>query len=590
MMSDSSLSSPVNNRYYRKKKENASYSYSDSEDTGQREQKRKAVKKMRLRFLRRNRSDSAENGTVSDTGGKESAYSQNSKQERNNYSRGVRGMGDSNDNNGGYESDASSRYGGRNSSFQLDNVMSRSSQAPSGRNFLGGANHSNSTTPVTPTNRGSDVEDEDLNKKIRVKPHSAFPAATYMNETDLYQCMMAGSSKFEFLTSYLNPSTNTTRRIKVPDSVKSQFGSPKEDGRVGSLRVEILGCVGLDRVKPEVSVYAVCGDCAFSTDNIQGNRSPMWPNSSKRAAVFPLHHAYARLFIGVFDVNNQKEREADQLCGRVSIDIPSLRPDTEYDITFPLRASAFIYDRRPRGVVRVRFSMHWFSERSAIISYLKRPRNPLAFSKQGKKFPTIPCGDPKTFRNVAVTVHGQDFPGKYTRGAFKATMREFNLSQQNIRFLLKVLVLDCILYENPFMSVYLFVTSMYCVYQNSIRLAPPFFVGFLIYLLVENNMYFNGSEEGNLGYRALTIPEVFYGLVFDGKNPKRKFNSILVKKRPRRQVIGEDGKIIDIELQNHREFPFSERFAYPKFSAADAIASTPSTNKKKGKKKDRGVY
>jgi hypothetical protein len=296
------------------------------------------------------------------------------------------------------------------------------------------------------------------------------------------------------------------------------------------------------------------------------------------------------LFIGVFDVNNAKEREADQLCGRVSIDIPSLRPDTEYDITFPLRASAFIYDRRPRGVVRVRFSMHWFSERSAIISYLKRPRNPLAFSKQGKKFPTIPCGDPKTFRNVAVTVHGQDFPGKYTRGAFRATMREFNLSQQNIRFLLKVLVLDCILYENPFMSVYLFVTSMYCVYQNSIRLAPPFFVGFLIYLLVENNMYFNGSAEGNLGYQALTIPEVFYGLVFDGKNPKRKLNSILVKKRPRRQVIGEDGKVIDIELQNHREFPFSERFAYPKFSAADAIASTPSTNKKKGKKKDKGMY
>mmetsp|Transcript_5709 Transcript_5709/g.13653 ORF Transcript_5709/g.13653 Transcript_5709/m.13653 type:complete len:1053 (+) Transcript_5709:106-3264(+) len=439
--------------------------------------------------------------------------------------------------------------------------------------------------------RGSDADyaqEDDENKKVRVKPYSAFPSATYMNEIELYQCMMAGSSRFEFLTSYLDPSTKVTRRAKVPDIVRRQFGSPKEDGRVGSLRIEILGCVGLDRAKPEVSVYAVCGDCAFTTDIIDGNRSPMWPNSSKRAAVFPLHHAYARAFIGVFDVKQQKEREADHLCGRVTIDVPSLRPDTEYDITFPLRVSSFIYDRRPRGVVRVRFSIHWFSERSAILSYLKRPRNPLAFSKQAKKFPTIPCGDPKTFRNVAVTVHGQDFPGKYTRSAFRATMREFNLSQQNIRFLMKVLILDCILYENPLMSIYLFSTSMYCVYLNSVRLAPPFFVGWLIYLLVENNIYFNGTQEGNLGYRDLTIKEIFFGLLFDGKNDKYKLNPISVKKLPRRQVVGEDGKRIDIELQNHREFPFSERFEYPKFSAADAIASSPATNKK-AKKKDKGA-
>ena len=72
----------------------------------------------------------------------------------------------------------------------------------------------------------------------------------------------------------------------------------------------------------------------------------------------------------------------DHFCGRVTIDIPSLRPDMEYDITFPLRASSFIYDRRPRGVVRVRFSIHWFSPRAAALSYLKRPKNPLAFSKQ----------------------------------------------------------------------------------------------------------------------------------------------------------------------------------------------------------------
>ena len=360
------------------------------------------------------------------------------------------------------------------------------------------------------------------------------------------------------------------------------------------MRVEVLGCVGLDRSsKPEIAAYLVVGDCAFATDIIPGVRSPMWPYSSKRAAVFPLHHAFAKLFVGVFDVKQRKNNEADHFCGRVAIDIPPLRPNTEYDVTFPLRCSSFIYDRKPRGVVRLRFSIHWFSERSALLSYMKRPRNPLAFSKQAKKQPTIPCGDPKTFRNVAVTVHGQDFPGKYTRGAFRATMREFNLYQQNLRFLVKVTILDCILWENPLLSFYLLSTSVYCLWNETVRFVPPFFVGFVIFILVENYINHNASMRGHLGYQPLTIMEVLKGLIRDGRDNQHtgyadsktngvNFKPILVKKRPRRQVVTEDGKTADIELANHREFPFSERFEYLKFAASDAIAPSPASKGKKG--------
>mmetsp|Transcript_24516 Transcript_24516/g.43496 ORF Transcript_24516/g.43496 Transcript_24516/m.43496 type:complete len:1083 (+) Transcript_24516:2-3250(+) len=550
----------------KKKKKNKDYYDDPYGDPSQREKRRKSVSKMRMRLWGRSKKnkDKGEDGGVEYVDPTQSAGS--AIMYEGSIPRGP---------------DSSFGYGsGVDGSFQLDNIMSGSTSQ-----IVGNAHYETGGPPTE--SRRIEAGGDDMNKRFRVKPFHSFPSPTFMNETELYQCMMAPSAQFEFLTSYLNPSSKATRRAKVPDIVRKHFGSPKEDGRIGSLRVEILGCVGLDRTKPEVSVYAICGDCAFTTDIIGGNRSPMWPNSSKRAAVFPLHHAYARLFLGVFDVRAKKSSEADYFCGRVAIDIPQLRPDTEYDITFPLRASSFIYDRRPRGVVRVRFSMHWFSERAAILSYLKRPRNPLAFSKQAKKQPTIPCGDPKTFRNVAVTVHGQDFPGKYTRGAFRATMREFNLSQQNIRFLMKVLILDCILYENPLMSLYLFTTSMYCVYQNSVRLVPPFFVGWLIYIFVENHNYFNNTIEGHLGYQALTIKEVFYGLVRNGKGGKQDFHPILVKKRARRSVMGEDGKMMDIELQNHREFPFSERFEYPKFAAADAIAPNPATQKKK-KKGEKG--
>jgi hypothetical protein len=467
--------------------------------------------------------------------------------------------------------DDEEEYAGDGGGFQLDNVQP------------GGKRHG----------RESQREDqglEDDGKKLRTKPYHAFPSPVYMTEGEIYQNMMQPSDEFEFLTSYLNPSTKATRRAKVPDVVRRHFGSPREDGRIGSLRVEVLGCVGLDRAKPDVSIYMVVGDCAFATDIIPGARSPMFPSSAKRAAVFPLHHAYARLFIGVFDVKEKKKNEADHFSGRVAIDIPPLRPDTEYDVTFPIRASTFIYDRRPRGVVRLRFSLHWFSERAVVMSYLKRPRNPLAFSRQAKKQPTIPCGDPKTFRNVAVTVHGQDFPGKYTRGAFRATMREFNLYQQNVRFLSKVTIIDCILWENPLMSLYLFSTNMYCVYLNSVRLVPPFFIGWLIYLLYENYHQNNVAVAGHLGYKPLSIIEIFNGLVRDGKGTKHHFKPILVKKRPRKQVLGEDGKMADIEMANHREFPFSERYTYHKFAASDAIAAGPAKAGKKGKKGAVGRY
>jgi hypothetical protein len=531
----------------KKKKKKTPADYDDGNDAT----KKKKIKKMRMRLRKKKK-------------GKKSAEMDDSTARRGRNAPppsngGRRSAADEDDDDDEFEND-----GG----FQLDNV--RPGVRPAQRE------------EPRRQERGSG----DSNKKFRVKPYHAFPSPTYLNETELYEHMMATTDEFEFLTSYLNPSTKATRRAKVPDVVRRYFGSPREDGRIGSLRVEVLGCVGLDRGKPEISVYLVVGDCAHATDIIPGARSPMWPHTSKRAAVFPLHHAYARLFVGVFDVKERKKSEADHFCGRVAIDVPPLRPDTEYDVTFPLRASSFIYDRRPRGVVRLRFSLHWFSERAAIMSYLKRPRNPLAFSRQAKKQPTIPCGDPKTFRNVAVTVHGQDFPGKYTRGAFRATMREFNLYQQNIRFLSKVTIIDCILYENPLMSLYLFGTSMYCVWLNSVRYVPPFFIGWIIYLFVENYINHNASMAGHLGYKPLSIQEVFYGLVRDGKDKKFNFKPILVKKRARKQVTGEDGKLQDIELQNHREFPFSERFTYLKFSASDAIAPSPS----KGKKGQKGVY
>ena len=429
-----------------------------------------------------------------------------------------------------------------------------------------------------------------VKKKFRVRPYHVFPEARYLTEEDIYADSTAPSVFYEFLKSYIHPTTKPSKKIQVPEQVRELFGTPAYDGRIGSLRVEVLGCVSLDRQKPDISVYLVSGDAAFCTDVIQGYRSPMWPCESRRAAVFPLHHAYTQLFVGVFDSRVRKNKENDVFCGRVSIDVATLRPDTEYDITFPLRASTLVYDRKKRGVIRLRFSLHWFNERAAVLSYFKGPKAMLKTNPLLGGYPTIPCADPKTFRNVAYTVYGADLPGKYSRTAFRSTVREFNLYHVNFRFLVKTLTLDAIFYEKPYISLYLFIGGLCLVWMEAVRLVPPFWLLYAMIQYLENYYHFVVQSSYNEGYRQLTALEVLYGLVFNSmQNKEGNFKSIEIAKRAKKRgprsgpsralrrfesldAEDEQADDDDIAMEDHKEFPFSHRYGYPKFGVEDSLA------------------
>jgi hypothetical protein len=430
-------------------------------------------------------------------------------------------------------------------------------------------------------------------RKFRLRPHHCFEKATYMTEEDIYSDSIEPSQSFEFLKSYLAPTAFTEPKGERDGKIEESYGSPETDGRVGALRVEVLGCVSLARQKPDVATYLVCGDSAFCTDVISGYRSPMWPSASKRAAVFPIHHAFSRLYIGVFDVKARKSnKQTDAFCGRVTVDICSLRPGTEYDITLALRASTFVYDRRRRGVVRLRFSLHWFSERGAILSYFNQPRSLVQACPLVSGSPVIPCAEPRTFRNLALTVHGQDLPGKYSRSAFRATMREFNLYQVNIRHLLKTNVIEAVLYEKPIVSVCLFLAGMHCVVSNSVHMVPPYFLAYLLIQLHESYQHYVQSSVYNCGYKPLTFFEVFQALIFNTTGRDRMFESISVAKQAKqRGNVRQHKQLADMDSDrgegglvthppDHQEFPFSDRDAYPNFGVDDALA--PSLKKGRG--------
>ena len=184
------------------------------------------------------------------------------------------------------------------------------------------------------------------------------------------------------------------------------------------------GCTGLPKLdrwsNTDAVCYAVCGPYAFVSDVIREKNHPIWPRRARRACAFPLHHAFCTVCIGVFD--DDGVHQDDDFAGRVELDISRLRPGCTYDVTLPLRLSTDVYTRQPgRGTIRLRFRLIWDSEQSAVLSYLPR-RDTLVTAIKYRKEDRVPpptvtlrCADAKSFRNVAITIHGTHMPSRYTQ-------------------------------------------------------------------------------------------------------------------------------------------------------------------------------
>jgi hypothetical protein len=274
--------------------------------------------------------------------------------------------------------------------------------------------------------RGQNLNDE----RFRVMPDEAYPN-TYFNRAELRNEMNQKSVYFH------------DTRVRA-DKARE----------VGQLRLEILQCFGLPATSlvREVAAYciAVCGSHAFKTDIMPSVANPMWLCKMRRACLFPVHHAYARLFIGVFD--NSSENSSD-FIGRVVIDIARLRAGCCYDFTLPLRQSSNVFTREQHGAVRVRLHLLWHTERNAIMSYI--PKTKPEFRPQEKI--NVSCLDEQSFRNVAHTVHGLHMPGKFSISLLKATVREVNFTRIHVmRYLRKRELYNLIYWQYPLISGFVF--------------------------------------------------------------------------------------------------------------------------------------
>jgi hypothetical protein len=132
---------------------------------------------------------------------------------------------------------------------------------------------------------------------------------------------------------------------------------------------------------------------------------------------------------------------------------------------------------------------------------------------------------------------------------------------------------------------------MHCVYTDSVKLAPPYFVGFLIFCLFSNYETFNRDEARYLGYDPPTLLELLYAMV--SRAEQEHVRPLLVEKNAvrmsQRNLFDKQCSGLsqdfggDIEPLDHREFPFSEKLEYPRFRPEDAIVQSKHTSLSKSK-------
>ena len=345
---------------------------------------------------------------------------------------------------------------------------------------------------------GSFGEDDNAVKEFRVRPSYNYPHR-WMTHEELTDEMLCPSAE--------------VHDLRLPAA------QAPERREVGLLRVEVLQCLGLPRPKgktasisPSPVVYLVCGPYAFATDVVPQCTEPMWLRSMRRACQIPIHHGYARLFVGVFHDDGSKGPR-DLFIGRAVVDISRLRPGATYDVTLPLRQSASVYSRRKRGAVRLRFDLDMSDAKQFVLSYLPSKRNRLG-GQVGTT--TVACADPKAFRNCALTVNGIHLPGKFSTDHFMALIREFKLVQKVVRQLSKQFVEDLVSWRYPVKSAFAFLAWMHCLYVNSATLIPVYIVSFTFLQLVTN---YARCIIGGAAFRPATWEEIFTSLTGSSGKP-----------------------------------------------------------------------
>eukprot|EP00529_Nitzschia_sp_RCC80_P008506 CAMPEP_0113512820 /NCGR_PEP_ID=MMETSP0014_2-20120614/39536_1 /TAXON_ID=2857 /ORGANISM="Nitzschia sp." /LENGTH=1224 /DNA_ID=CAMNT_0000409189 /DNA_START=63 /DNA_END=3733 /DNA_ORIENTATION=+ /assembly_acc=CAM_ASM_000159 len=151
-------------------------------------------------------------------------------------------------------------------------------------------------------------------------------------------------------------------------------------GELGKIYLEVLGCEGLPNMdaggfmgnKTDAFVSVVFEDSFARTNVIDDCLSPQFMPWTNRAFIFHMAHPSSVLNLAVFDFDGGLLDDHD-LVGRVSIDLSTLLPDTEYVLHYNLHATNRVSDRPVQGQIKIRLRMEISDERKVALAALQPP-------------------------------------------------------------------------------------------------------------------------------------------------------------------------------------------------------------------------
>jgi hypothetical protein len=361
---------------------------------------------------------------------------------------------------------------------------------------------------------------------------------------------------FKIIPDYAYPNVRMNReQLRIETSKPSSCfhdlrvpNKPSHNNIIGQISIETLQCFGIPYnekgIKQSPFCLIVCGQYAFQTDCVVPITNPMWLCKMRRACHIPIHHAYARVYIGVLrqrikssasssttTSSSAANNERDAFIGRVVIDVARLRPNCTYDVTLPLRQSAHVYVKEQRGAIRFRFHLQYYSERMALLSYL--PTDLTKIKIEPNESVTVYCCGVKSFQNVARVVHGIDMPDRFSMRRLQATMREINLTRIHVlRYLRKNEFRNLYQWRFPFISSFVFLAWMHSVYCGSVCYVPGHLITYLLLHLWKNYANYCGIIPSvHNGFTPPTWEELFMALIFNGNGTIEPFDM---------EVIGND--------------------------------------------------
>jgi len=272
--------------------------------------------------------------------------------------------------------------------------------------------------------------------------------------------------------------------------------SPFTPTPTGVIKADLLG-------KSDPYAVFVLEEHAIKTDYIEQCLSPIYPSLCRRSAKFPIKQACSTLYVGAFDYDGDANPlDDDDPLGRIAIKLSAIRPNTEYDVTYPFQHSELTALKGERGFIRLRYYLDWnHNDRQVLLSYLKHPQSFI-----------VATDDRKLWSSALYCIHGKHIGDEYNWKIFMSYVHELKSIASLLHKPLITFATDVILWRAYLKSAFLFAATQFLVVRPTY--IPGFIVGCI--LLVMCDCYLTQSLRRPKLHRVTPLSDIFMTLLGGG--------------------------------------------------------------------------